>query len=125
LNTFGNTPDDVISAETLLMVREHFIKTFGVPTHTIGLGGSGGAIQQYLIAQNYPGLLDGIIPVNSFPDVFTTVPSLLECGLLAHVFDTGLDRRGEVSGHGLRDMGHMRQSEKITVLRKCARPGCL
>ena len=88
LNVFRNTSNDVISAETLLMVKEYFIKTFGVPAHTIGLGGSGGAIQQYLIAQNYPGLLDGIIPVNSFPDVFTTVPSVIECGLLAHVFDS-------------------------------------
>ena len=88
LNVFGNTSDDVISAETLLMVREYFIKTFGVPAHTIGLGGSGGAIEQYLISQNYPGLLDGIIPVNSFPDVFTTVSSVIECGLLAHDFDS-------------------------------------
>lgn len=88
LNVLRNTSDDVISAETLLMVKEYFIERFGVPAHTIGLGGSGGAIGQYLVAQNYPGLLDGIIPVNSFPDVFTTVPSVIECGLLAHVFDS-------------------------------------
>ena len=51
----------------LAMVKEHFIKRFGVPVHTIGWGGSGGSMQQHLIAQNYPGLLDGIIPSSEFP----------------------------------------------------------
>lgn len=71
LNVFGNNCDDVISAETAVMVKEYFIKTFGLPVHTIGWGGSGGAMQQYLIAQNYPGVLDGIIPSGSFPDTVT------------------------------------------------------
>ena len=55
LNVFGNNCDDVISSETAMMVKEHFIEEFGVPVHTIGTGGSGGAIQQYMMAQNYPG----------------------------------------------------------------------
>ena len=46
LNVFGNTCDDVISAETAMMVKEHFIEAFGPPLHTIGSGGSGGAMQQ-------------------------------------------------------------------------------
>lgn len=41
------------------MVKEHFIEEYGLPTHTIGWGESAGAVQQYLIVQNYPGLLDG------------------------------------------------------------------
>ena len=56
LNVFGNNCNDVISAETMMMVKEHFIEQFGVPVHTIGWGGSGGSMQQHLIAQNYPGL---------------------------------------------------------------------
>jgi len=84
LNIFGNNCDDRVSAETLSMVKEHFIKAFGVPVHTIGWGGSGGAMQQYLIAQNYPGLLDGIIPVASFPDVVTYARYGADCILLAH-----------------------------------------
>ncbi len=38
-----------------------------MPEVTIGEGGSGGAIQQYLIAQNYPGILDAIAPAAAVP----------------------------------------------------------
>jgi hypothetical protein len=86
LNAFGNNCDDVISAETAVMVKEYFIKTFGIPVHTIGWGGSGGAMQQYLIAQNYPGLLDGIIPSGSFPDTVTQVEAV-DCDLLERAFE--------------------------------------
>ena len=87
LNVFGNNCDDVISAETLMMVKEHFIESFGVPIHTIGAGGSGGSMQQHLIAQNYPGLLDGITPTASYPDIVTLVPPVTDCSLLAHAFE--------------------------------------
>jgi len=72
LNVLGNNCNDVLSAETLMMVKEHFIETFGVPRYTMGFGCSGGAIQQYTIAANYPGLLDGLVPQCSFPDVYGT-----------------------------------------------------
>ncbi|HWE53058.1 MAG TPA: DUF6351 family protein [Bryobacteraceae bacterium] len=87
LNVFGNTCDDVISSETMMMVKEHFIKEFGVPVHTIGTGGSGGAIQQLMMAQNYPGLLDGLMPQIAFPDnaIFEDV---IDCTLLSHAFGT-------------------------------------
>ncbi|KKK90527.1 hypothetical protein LCGC14_2722100, partial [marine sediment metagenome] len=35
-----------VGGETALMVKEHFIETHGVPEYTVGVGGSGGAIQQ-------------------------------------------------------------------------------
>jgi hypothetical protein len=87
LNVFGNNCDEVISAETLAMVKEHFIKSFGVPVHTIGWGGSGGSMQQHLISQNYSGLLDGIIPSMSYPDIVTVVPGIVDCTLLAHALE--------------------------------------
>ena len=87
LNVFVNNCNDVLSAETVSMVKEHFAKEYGAPIHTIGWGDSAGAMQQYLIAQNYPGLLDGIIPYISFPDTVTYVPSSSDCGLLIHAFD--------------------------------------
>ena len=58
----------MISAESASMVKEHVVETYGEPVHTIGEGGSGGAIQQILIAQDYPGLLDAIAPTVPFPD---------------------------------------------------------
>ena len=103
LNVFGNNCNDVLSAETAMMVKEHFIESFGVPVHTIGVGGSGGSMQQHLIAQNYPGLLDGIIPGASYPDTVTLAPPITDCSLLARAIDnsahnwTGAQKKG-VSG---------------------------
>jgi Tannase-like family of unknown function (DUF6351) len=86
LNIFGNACDDRLSAETLSMVKEHFIKRYGKPVHTIGWGDSGGAMAQYLIAQNYPGLLDGIIPYLSYPDVVSSALAVTDCSLLDDAF---------------------------------------
>jgi hypothetical protein len=85
LNVYDNNCSEVISAEAALMVKEHFAETYGKPVHTIGWGGSGGAIQQHLIGNNYPGILDGIVPGASFQDSITlgTVP---DCRLLALYF---------------------------------------
>jgi hypothetical protein len=68
LTVAGNNCNDLISAETMMMVKERFIEAYGVPLFTIGWGSSGGAIQQYQIADNYPGLLDGLITGRSFMD---------------------------------------------------------
>jgi hypothetical protein len=73
-----------LQGETLMMLKAYFIKNYGVPTWTAGVGGSGGAIQQYLIAQLYPGLLDGIQPGISFPE--TLMPAVWECRLLNRVY---------------------------------------
>jgi hypothetical protein len=74
-----------LQGETLMMVKDYFIKNYGVPKWTAGTGGSGGAIQQYLITQLYPGLLDGIQPAISFPE--TLMPAIWECRLLDRVYD--------------------------------------
>ena len=44
-----------LGGETALMVKERFIERYDVPRYTVGVGGSGGAIQQYVYAQNHPG----------------------------------------------------------------------
>ncbi|HYS27203.1 MAG TPA: DUF6351 family protein [Vicinamibacterales bacterium] len=82
LNVFGTYANDVVSAETMMMVKEHFIEQFGPIKWTIGSGRSGGSMQQHLIANNYPGLLDAIVPTASFADVITFQTSLLDCELL-------------------------------------------
>ena len=51
----NNCYNDPLSAETMMMVKEHFIETYGEPLFTVGWGTSGGSIQQQLIAQNHPG----------------------------------------------------------------------
>ncbi len=74
--------NDVISAETAMMVKEHFIESYGEPRYTIGNGGSGGAMQQLLIAGAYPGILDGIIPSMTFSDAVSYMTDSQECSLL-------------------------------------------
>ncbi len=86
LNVLDNNCSTIISAEAAMMVKEHFIEEYGPVAHTIGWGGSGGAIQQYDIADQYPGILDGIVPGVSFPDPFTTTGPVTDCRLLDTYF---------------------------------------
>src|SRR5262249_56992832 len=58
----------VLQGEALMMLKEYFIEHYGLPKWTVGNGGSGGAIQQLVITQIYPGLMDGLQPTLSFPD---------------------------------------------------------
>jgi hypothetical protein len=58
-NVFANNCNDVTSGETAMMVKEHLIESYGVPEFTMGWGGSAGTMQQLLISNAYPGILDG------------------------------------------------------------------
>jgi len=82
-NACGN---DVLSAESMMMVREHFTVTHGEPLHMIGNGGSGGAIIQYLTAENYPGILDGLITTATFPDAYSIASGSGDAALLNRAF---------------------------------------
>jgi hypothetical protein len=102
LNVMGTNNDDVKSAETVAKVKERFIKQFGKPLFTIGHGASGGSMQQHLIANAYPGLLDGIMPGRSYADVMTFLQPLYDCELLQNAFNTGGkwsdEQKGAVAG---------------------------
>jgi hypothetical protein len=112
LNDNGTNCNDVVAAETMMMVKERVIEAFGVPKYTIGFGLSGGAIQQYMIADNYPGLLDGIVPGGSFPDsAFAVSKMTTDAWLLDNYFTklaqvswardaSGRDPRVAVTGFG-------------------------
>lgn len=105
LNTYQSLCNEVLSAEVALMVKEHFIEQYGLPEFTIGEGGSGGAIQQLQIAQNYPGILDAIAPTVPFADALSTAPTVTDCGLLLAYFATAggsqfsAEQQRAVSGH--------------------------
>ncbi|MBM3389982.1 MAG: hypothetical protein FJY26_10845 [Betaproteobacteria bacterium] len=87
LNVFGNNCQDLTAAESMAMVKERFIEAYGPPKYTIGWGCSGGSYQQHQIADNYPGLLDGILPGCSFPEVgFATTYSITDMRLLGNYF---------------------------------------
>ena len=76
-----------LGGETALMTKEEFIERYGVPLYTVGLGGSGGAIQQYIYGQNYPGLIDAGIPQRSYPDMVTQTIHVGDCELLEYYMD--------------------------------------
>jgi hypothetical protein len=69
------------------MLKEHFVEDHGVPLYTVGVGGSGGAVQQYAYAQNHLGLLDAVIPQYSYSDMITQTIHVGDCELLEHYFD--------------------------------------
>lgn len=111
-NTLGTGSDDVVSAETLLMIKERFIEQYGLPKFTIGSGGSGGAIQQHLIAYNYPGLLDALTPNIPYPDVVSVAIDVIDCHLLNNYFDKVANpadwpgsRRSKVDGYAVATSG--------------------
>lgn len=76
-----------VGGETALMVKEHAVEAHGVPDYTVAVGGSGGAIQQYVYAQNHPGLIDAAIAQYSYPDMVTQTIHVGDCELLEHYFD--------------------------------------
>lgn len=86
LNVTGTTTDHVVQAETMAKVKERFIEAYGPPIFTIGMGTSGGSMSQHLIAQNYPGLMDAIMPWRSYPDVISFQTPLNDCNLLVNYF---------------------------------------
>jgi len=87
LNVFGTNCNDLLASETIMLVKERFIEAYGPPAFTIGWGCSGGSYQNLQTADNYPGLLDGIVVGCSFPDVaFGTTPFITDARLLRHYF---------------------------------------
>ncbi len=72
--------------EVARQLKQHFISLYGEPEMTIGIGGSGGGIAQYLLAQNAPGLLDAAIAQYSYPDMLSQVIYALDCDLLHNYY---------------------------------------
>jgi Tannase-like family of unknown function (DUF6351) len=75
-----------LNAETLMMVKEHFIETYGLIRYTISEGCSGGAIQQDSVGDQYPGLIDGFLPLCSYPDMWSLVVNGHDCMGLSRYF---------------------------------------
>jgi hypothetical protein len=77
----------VLGGETALMTKERFIELYDLPVYTVGLGGSGGGIQQYIYGQNHKGLIDAAIPQYSYPDMVTQAVHVGDCELLEFYMD--------------------------------------
>ncbi len=75
-----------VAAETLVMIKEHIIEQYGRIRYTMGLGCSGGSIEQNAISSQYPGLLDGLQIQCTYPDSITTGLEVGDCVLLVNYF---------------------------------------
>ncbi|GAC1579318.1 MAG: DUF6351 family protein [Candidatus Dormibacteria bacterium] len=84
----GNSCNPTTSAESLMMIKERIAESYGPIRFTMGDGCSGGAEQQHSIAEQYPGLLDGIRPECTFPDLWTiAIWEKHDCAVLMNYFD--------------------------------------
>lgn len=106
MTNYGTHCNDVTSAETVMMVKEHITERYGEIRYTMSDGSSGGAHQQHLHASNYPGLLQGILPSDGWQDTWTTGREFADCGLLKRYYDGGAGGltytvmdRAHIAGH--------------------------
>jgi hypothetical protein len=77
-----------VEAESLVMAKEHVIKTYGTLRYTIGTGCSGGSLAQQWISNAYPGIYQGLLPTCSFPDAWSTASQFLDYHLLLAYFNS-------------------------------------
>lgn len=74
--------NELLAAETMMMVKEHIIEAYGEIRYTMSDGSSGGSMMQTTISTVMPGLLNGIQPSSSYPDAVSTWIETMDCGLL-------------------------------------------
>ncbi len=105
LNVLGHHCNTVLSAEAAMMTKERFIEVYGQPRFTISTGGSGGAIGQLQVSNMYPGITNGIIPSQLFPDNWSTGIEVFDCARTETYWPTAAIpfttlQKMAVDGHG-------------------------
>lgn len=78
----------VLMTETLMMMKEKIIDSYGEARYVMGNGCSGGSINQLTAASIFPGLLDGIQPTCTYPDSETTAIEVSDCALLVNFYQS-------------------------------------
>jgi hypothetical protein len=85
----GQHANFVTAAETAMMLKEHVVESYGEIRHTIGQGGSGGALLQYLTAEAYPGILDGLRPTQDWTEnVSGAYREFADSAVMTNAFNT-------------------------------------
>ena len=116
-----------LSEETMMMVKDQFIERYGAPEYTVGVGGSGGGIQQYAIGQSQylpalrhhdPYLLDAGIPQYSYSDMITQTIYVGDCMLLEYYFDVVAPNQGDTTFGGMHilELGSLRLPTRLAGL---------
>ncbi|MGK3951635.1 DUF6351 family protein [Microbacterium sp. I2] len=106
-NVYAQNCNDVTSAETAMMVKEHVVEQLGPVTYTVGSGGSAGTMQQLLLSNNYPGILDGVLGEIGYPDERSTTIGGHDCRGLQNYWNSPAGagwteaQKVAVTGHAL------------------------
>jgi hypothetical protein len=105
--------DTVRGAESLMMLKEHITKRYGPIRYTVASGASGGSMMQHMIVNQYPGLLQGIIPLSSLHASWYVPGVIIDSRLLANYFKTisperwpTAEKRLAVDGHSREETAH-------------------
>lgn len=86
-------------SQTADMLKQQAEHQYGKADFTIGVGGSGGAIQQIYNMKHKPGLLDGMVASHLFPDLLSQINGVGDCELLEYYFDRGAAQSGDRSDY--------------------------
>jgi hypothetical protein len=76
----------VVMAETVMMMKEHIVDTYGSIRYTLGTGCSGGSINSNMNLSIMPGNLDGVVTNCTYPDSETTSLEVGDCTLLVEAY---------------------------------------
>lgn len=82
LSNNQNHCSPLMHGESLVMGREHIAKTYGPARYSIGHGQSGGSIKAQQVANEWPGVFDGLSVSLSFPDIWSTLQETYDCTLM-------------------------------------------
>ena len=85
-NKTSYTYNMLLAEDTARRVKHQFVSLYGQPEYTVGIGGSGGGLAQYLIGQNSTGILDAAIPLYSYPDMISQTLYALDCDLFNNYY---------------------------------------
>ncbi|WP_154402674.1 DUF6351 family protein [Nocardioides speluncae] len=87
LNNNGHNCNISVQAESMMMVKEHLVETYGEIRYTIGSGCSGGSITQQAVANAYPGIYQGLVVSCSYPDTASPGAQFFDYHLLRKYFE--------------------------------------
>jgi hypothetical protein len=118
----------LLAEDTARRLKLQVSSRYGKPLYTVGLGGSGGGLMQYLLAQNTNDILDAAIPQYSYPDMVSQTNYAMDCDLLEYYFDiqnsgsefSEWDKRQALEGlHSAKDIPHKFEAlSRLNLLRK-------
>jgi hypothetical protein len=99
LDNSGANCNVALQAESILMLKEHIIESYGDLRYTIGEGCSGGSLAEQWVDNAYPGLYDGLIATCTFPDADSAAQQIVDYALLANYW--GVPTSGSGTGPAL------------------------